>query len=62
MKQTYKKKKQQDILECNPLLTVSTVAPQDIPARGDVEVGHGQGHVVIHLPARALLAQVEEAA
>lgn len=50
------------VLEYNPVLTISTVAPQYIPGLWDIEVGHGQGHVVIHRPARALLAQVEEAA
>lgn len=44
------------------LLTLSTVAPQYIPVLGDIQVGHGQGHATIHRPARALLAQVEEAA
>lgn len=50
------------VLEYNPMLTISTVAPQYIPGLWDIEVGHGQGHMVIHRPARSLLAQVEEAA
>lgn len=46
----------------NPALTVSTLASQYIPVLGDIQVGHGQGHTTIHSPARAFLAQVEEAA
>lgn len=38
------------------------MAPQYVPVLGDIQVGHGQGHATIYSPARALLAQVEEAA
>ena len=49
------------VRQSNPDLTVSNVAPQHIPVLRNIQVGHGQGHAAIHSPARALLAQVEEA-
>lgn len=43
-------------------LTVSTVAPQHIPVRRNIEVGHGQGYLMIHCESVALQAQAEKAA
>lgn len=45
----------------NTALTITAAAPQYIPVLGDIQVGHSQSNTTIHSPARALMAEVEEA-